>query len=58
MRIANSLERTSKNLAPKMKYYIIPEGDVTEKEYFEGIRVNMEEINNNALIEIVVIVND
>lgn len=62
MRIVNkngvNLERTKGNEEPKSKYYIIPEGDNTEIQYFCGIRDNAEELNIKPLIEIVPVEND
>lgn len=58
MRIASKLERTSKDWKPKSKYYIIPEGEKTEIQYFNGIRENRQELNINSLIEIILIEND
>ena len=58
MRIASKLERTSKGLEPKSKYYIIPEGEKTEIQYFCGIRDNAAELNIKPLIEIIPIEND
>lgn len=62
MRIVNkngvNLERAKGNEEPKTKYYIIPEGDNTEIQYFCGIRDNAEELNIKSLIEIVPIAND
>ncbi|MDD3303944.1 MAG: RloB family protein [Clostridia bacterium] len=58
MREASKLVRTSLGLPPKSKYYIIPEGDKTEIQYFLGIRDNAQEININSLIEIIPIEND
>ena len=62
MRIVNengvNLERTKENEEPKSKYYIIPEGDNTEIQYFCGIRDNAEELNIKQLIEIVLVEND
>lgn len=62
MRIVNKngvdLERAKGNEEPKTKYYIIPEGDNTEIQYFCGIRDNAEELNIKSLIEIVPIAND
>ena len=62
MRIVNekgvNLERAKGNEEPKSKYYIIPEGENTEIQYFCGIRDNSEELNIKPLIEIVPIEND
>ena len=58
MREASKLERTSLGLNPKSKYYIIPEGEKTEIQYFLGIRDNAREININSLIEVIPIEND
>jgi len=58
MRIASKLERISKELEPKCKYYIIPEGEKTEIQYFCGIKDNAEELNIKSLIEIIPIEND
>lgn len=58
MRISSKLERTSLGLEPKSKYYIIPEGDNTEIQYFCGIRDNARELNIIPLIEIIPIEND
>lgn len=58
MRIASKLERTSLGLEPKSKYYIIPEGEKTEIQYFCGVRDNHEELNIKPLIEIIPIEND
>lgn len=58
MREASKLERTSLGLNPKSKYYIIPEGEKTEIQYFLGIRDNTREININSLIEVIPIEND
>ena len=62
MRIVNesgvNLERTKGNEEPKSKYYIIPEGENTEIQYFCGIRDNSEDLNIKPLIEIVPIEND
>lgn len=62
MRIVNengvNLERPKGNEEPKSKYYIIPEGDNTEIQYFCGIRDNAEELNIKPLIEIVPVEND
>lgn len=58
MREASKLERTSLGLNPKSKYYIIPEGEKTEIQYFLGIRNNAREININSLIEVIPIEND
>lgn len=58
MREASKLERTSLGLNPKSKYYIIPEGEKTEIQYFLGIRDNARKININSLIEVIPIEND
>ena len=58
MRIPSKLERESKGLEPKSKYYIVPEGDKTEIRYFCGVRDNSEELNINLLIDIIPIEND
>ena len=58
MREASKLERTSLGLNPKSKYYIIPEGEKTEIQYFLGVRDNAAEININSLIEVIPIEND
>jgi len=58
MRISSKLERTSLRLEPKSKYYIIPEGEKTEIQYFCGLRDNSEELNIKSLIEIIPIEND
>ena len=58
MRVASKLERISKGLEPKSKYYIIPEGEKTEIKYFCGIRDNVEELNIKPIIEIIPIEND
>ena len=58
MREASKLERTSLGLNPKSKYYIIPEGEKTEIQYFLGVRDNAREININSLIEVIPIEND
>lgn len=58
MRISSKLERTSLGLEPKSKYYIIPEGDNTEIQYFCGVRDNARELNIVPLIEIIPIEND
>lgn len=58
MRIASKLERVSKGLEPKSKYYIIPEGDKTEIQYFCGVRDNSDELNIKTLIEIIPIENE
>lgn len=58
MRISSKLERTSKGLEPKSKYYIVPEGEKTEIQYFCGVRDNAEYLNINSLIEIIPIEND
>ena len=58
MREASKLARTSLGLNPKSKYYIIPEGEKTEIQYFLGIRDNAREININSLIEVIPIEND
>ena len=62
MRIVNengvNLERPKGNEEPKSKYYIIPEGDNTEIQYFCGIRDNADELNIKPLIEIVPVEND
>lgn len=58
MRISSKLERTSLGLEPKSKYYIIPEGDNTEIQYFCGVRDNARELNIKPLIEIIPIEND
>ena len=53
-----NLERPKGNEEPKSKYYIIPEGNNTEIQYFCGIRDNAEELSIKSLIEIVLIEND
>lgn len=58
MREASKLERSSLGLNPKSKYYIVPEGDKTEIQYFLGIRNNAKELNINPLLEILLIEND
>ncbi len=62
MRIVNengvNLERIKGNEEPKSKYYIIPEGENTEIQYFCGIRDNAIDLNIKPLIEIVPIEND
>jgi len=58
LREASKLERTSLGLNPKSKYYIIPEGEKTEIQYFLGVRNNAGEININSLIEVIPIEND
>ena len=49
MRIASKLERTSLGLEPKSKYYIIPEGDITEIQYFCGVRDNARDLKIKPL---------
>ena len=62
MRIANEnsvdLERKQENEIPKYKYYIIPEGEKTEIQYFNGIKKNRENLNIKPLIEILIIENE
>lgn len=58
MRESSRLVRTSLELEPKSKYYIIPEGDKTEIIYFSGISENSDEIGIKALIDIILIEND
>lgn len=58
MRISSKLERTSLGLEPKSKYYIVPEGDNTEIQYFCGVRDNAQELGIRPLIEIIPIEND
>lgn len=58
MRISSKLERKSLGLEPKSKYYIVPEGEKTEIQYFCGIRDNAEELNIKSLIQIIPIEND
>ena len=62
MRIVNengvNLERPKGNEEPKSKYYIIPEGDNTEIQYFCGIRDNSEELNIKQIIEIIPVENE
>lgn len=58
MREASKLERTSLGLNPKSKYYIIPEGEKTEIQYFLGVRDSASQININSLIEIILLEND
>lgn len=58
MRISSKLERKSQGLEPKSKYYVIPEGEKTEIQYFCGVRDNAEELNIKSLIEIIPIEND
>lgn len=58
MRISSKLERTSLSLEPKSKYYIVPEGDNTEIQYFSGVRDNAQELGIRPLIEIIPIEND
>ena len=58
MRISSRLERTSLDLEPKSKYYIVPEGEKTEIQYFCGVRDNAIELNIKPLIEIIPIEND
>ena len=53
-----NLERSKGNEEPKSKYYIIPEGDNTEIQYFCGIRDNTEELSIKPLIEIIPVEND
>lgn len=57
MREANRLERRSKNWVPKSKYYIVPEGDKTEIQYFDGIIRNSKYLGISSLIEIIPIIN-
>ena len=52
MRIASKLERKSRNLEPKSKYYIIPEGEKTEIQYFNGLKDNADELNINSLLKL------
>ena len=62
MRIVNNngldLERKRENREPKSKYFIVPEGDKTEVQYFQGVKKNKDEIGIKDLIEIVPIEND
>ena len=58
MRISSKLARTSLGLEPKSKYYIIPEGDNTEIQYFCGVRDNSTDLNIKPLIEIIPIENE
>lgn len=53
-----NLERITGNEEPKSKYYIIPEGDKTEIQYFSGVKANKEELNIKSLIEIKILEND
>lgn len=53
-----NLKRAKGNEEPKSKYYIVPEGDKTEIQYFCGIRDNSSELNIKSLIEIILIEND
>ena len=53
-----NLERKRENKEPKSKYYIIPEGNNTEIQYFCGIRDNAEELRIKPLIEIIPVEND
>lgn len=53
-----NLKREKGNEEPKSKYYIVPEGDNTEIQYFCGIRDNAENLNIKRLIEIVPIENE
>lgn len=58
MRISSKLERTSLGLEPKSKYYIVPEGDKTEIQYFCGIRNNAFDLNIKPIIAIIPVEND
>lgn len=58
MRIASKLVRTSREWEPKSKYYIVPEGEKTEIQYFCGIRDNADELNIKSLIDIIPVEND
>lgn len=49
MRIYSKLERVSRGLEPKSKYYIVPEGDKTEIQYFNGIKDNADELNIKSI---------
>lgn len=53
-----NLERPKGNEEPKHKYYIVPEGENTEIQYFCGIRDNAEELNIKPLIEVIPIENE
>ena len=50
-----NLERIKGNEEPRSKYFIIPEGDKTEIQYFSGIKSNREDLNIKSLIEIIYI---
>ena len=62
MRIANNnsvnLIRQKGNKNPKSKYFIISEGDLTEIQYFNGIKENSSDLSINSLIEIIIVEND
>ena len=62
MRIVNNnsvnLTRQKGNKNPKSKYFIISEGDLTEIQYFNGIKENSFDLNINSLIEIIILEND
>lgn len=62
MRVANEhnadLTRKSLDKEPIRKFFIIPEGDNTEQQYFNGIDKNREEIGINSLIEICLLENE
>ena len=53
-----NLERIKGNEEPRSKYFIIPEGDKTEIQYFSGIKSNREDLNIKSLIEIKILEND
>ena len=53
-----NLERIKGNEEPRSKYFIIPEGDKTEIQYFSGIKANREDLNIKSLIEIKILEND
>ena len=58
MHVTSKLVRETKGLEPKAKVYIVPEGDVTEIDYFVGIKKYADELKIKPLIEIIPIEND
>lgn len=53
-----NLERKKGSKEPKSKYFIVPEGDKTELQYFQGVKNSREEIGIKDLIEIIPVENE
>ena len=52
------LTREIKHFEPISKYFIVPEGDNKEIQYFEGLISHREDLKISSLIEVVLLKND